>query len=193
MAEGRPLSGSTPVWQLPGIEPSDYDASRDKVSLTANEVRYQPVYVSTTITFDALGINVEGAAGGGNSRFGLYEATTDWQPTTSSLGTPIFDSGSIATNSTGVKTATAASPITLPPGRYVMFIYSSGTPTLRVGRGGGRYMGYDITLSSALLTEGLVANKNFATSPPTTVTPYATLTTSGDGFAHSVFMRVSTP
>lgn len=106
-------------WQLPGIGASDYDASRDEVSLTADQVRYQPVYVSTT----------------------------------SSLG----------------------------------------TPTLRVGRGGGRYMGYDLTLSSALLTEGLVANKSFATSPPTTVTPYTTLTTSGDGFAHSVFMRVSTP
>lgn len=179
---GRPLAGGTSYLLIPGVD----IVSVGTTALTANQIRYAPIVVETTITIDAALIDISAGATGSAGRIGLYTADLTWQPVAL-----VQDFGAILTDTTGVKTATAT--ITLPPGRYLSALNTDGTPTVRCYRGGSRYSGLIPTLGGSALVAswrtGTVANGPFSATP----TAWTTAGTGGTPFDHLVAFRVTSP
>lgn len=89
----------------------------------ANQLRLVPIYVPFEYTVNAVSFNVMAAASiGGQARVGLY--TMDRSVTLTALRHTDF--GSVAVDSTGVKSI-AFAPITLAPGWYWLAINFSAT------------------------------------------------------------------
>ena len=178
---GRAKAGGTTHYMVPGVELS----ATGTVAIAANVLRYEPFITNTTITIDQLALEVTTASAGGTTlRMGIYNADTDWQPT--SL---IVDAGTVAADSLGVKTASISQ--TLSPGRYLKVINSDSTPTLRTGRGGSALLGAQSTLTSAPFFTPSVATAYAAFTAAGVA--WTTLITSGSPPVHYVFCRVSVP
>jgi hypothetical protein len=124
---GRAKAGGTPRYTLPGF----LSASTSTVVLNADQDRYCPAFVQSSVVIDQLAIEVTTNTAS-TVRVGVYAADTDLQP----VGAPIIDSGTIDCSTTGVKTYTPGTPVLLPRGRYLSVLNSSATPpTLRMWRG----------------------------------------------------------
>ena len=110
-------------WYLP----SDNATALTATNHTTPSVFFVPFVVEKSTVFSAMAVEVTSAgAGGSNLTFGIYNGDgSTCEPTTLIAGT---DSGLISAASTGVKTFTFSSPVTLPPGLYfTAFSTGSGT------------------------------------------------------------------
>src|SRR6188508_2823782 len=95
--EGRIKTGSTYSYMIPGVE----TIAGGTVALTANQIRYEPFIVNSTITLDQLICEITtNSAGGTTVRVGIYAANTDWQPTTL-----IVDAGTLDASANAIKIA----------------------------------------------------------------------------------------
>lgn len=181
--QGRLKISGTTHYSIPGVEAS----SAGTFAISANTIRYAPIYVTTPITIDQMAIEVTtGGAASTTARLGIYNADLDWQPT--SL---VVDAGTVAVDSTGVKIASVN--VTLPPGRYLLALNSDGAPTLRRVLGGAMFLGYANTLGAS----------PFIVIPNTTQT-YGVLPNPGTAISnissgssasthHYIFLRTSAP
>lgn len=182
VVSGRLSLGGTTYFSLPGVEPTTVTT----FAMAANQVRYAPILVITPITIDQLAIEVTSAgAGGTTARLGIYNADTSWQPTTL-----VVDAGTVAVDSTGVKTAGIST--TLQPGRYLTAINTDGAPTVRTVRGGAHYMGLNTSLGASSFNISMLATQTYAAFPATATAP-TTVGSGGNPFQHYVVLRVSTP
>jgi hypothetical protein len=80
--------------------------------------------VGSPVTSLAMNVTTAGAAGT-TARIGLYTCNEKGYP-----GALLATSGDIDTSTTGVKTATLGSALSLPPGWYFAAIVCSGAPTI---------------------------------------------------------------
>jgi hypothetical protein len=180
IAEGRPKAGAVISYTLPGVE----TFAATTLAVSANVIRYFPILVVTPITLDQLAVEVTAAgAGSTTARLGIFNADADWQP-----GTLVVDGGTVATDSTGVKTATINT--TLQPGRYLLALNSDGGATLRGRHGGTRYAGFPAAIGAAFMATMTKSLAYAAFGSPGTA--WDTQLTSS-GFIYIVFCRVSTP
>lgn len=181
VAEGRAVVSSVAQYVIPGIDPSSV-ATR---ALTASRIYYEPMVVTTPITIDQLAFEVSAAGTSGHvARMAIYNAGTDWQPTSR-----VVDAGTVAVDSVGVKTASVN--VTLQPGRYLKALISQ-SGTARVLRGGSRYIGALAALGTLpLIFQLFVAGSG--TTLPDPGTAWTTASGASTPFEHAVFCRVSTP
>jgi hypothetical protein len=180
VAEGRAKVGGTPNYNIPGVDV----VSVATKALVANRIYYAPVYVVSQITLDQLAIEVTGLAGS-VARLAIYNADTDWQPTTR-----VLDAGTVATTSNAVVTASISQVLTA--GRYLFAIIADSAVTLRTWRGGSRYLG----LVPALGASSTVAQLFVAGSGTTLPDPGTAWATASGGtlpLDNMVVCRVSTP
>jgi hypothetical protein len=171
VAQGRAKIGATTYYSIPGVVVTAIATT----TVAQDTIRYTPILIPTTVTLDQLAIEVSTASGTGGStaRMGLYNADTDWQPTTL-----VVDGGTVATDSTGVKTASISQQ--LSPGRYLLAInasvnvacraFRSGIPgnTLADSLGGSAFLS-NLRVASAYAAfagTGVVANAASSSSTP---------------------------
>lgn len=94
--------------------------------VTANRLYGYILFVARTMTFDQIRIDVEGAGAGGTAaRLGIYELDSDLAP-----GALIKDHGTVAVDSTGVKSVNGDQQLTR--GYYLGAFITDGTPTIKV-------------------------------------------------------------
>lgn len=180
---GRANAGGTVQYSLPGVAIS----AGGTLALSANQVRYFPILVDTTITIDQFGLEVTAAGAAATTlRMGLYSADTDWQPT--SL---ILDAGTVAADSLGVKTLSPTA-FSLAPGRYVLAINTDGAPTVRTVRGGFRSGLVVIGLGTNIVLNFLRGVQAYAAFP-STGTAYSTAGGGTNAFDYPIFLRLSVP
>lgn len=185
IALGRPKTGSTYGFVIPGVEASGVAT----VVLTANQVRYEPFVVTTQLTIDQLVLEVTANSGAGTTiRVGIYNADTDLQPT--SL---VLDAGTVTADSIAVKTLTIGTPQVLVPGRYLFALNSDGTPTMRCLRGGSMVSGFAAAFGAAPFVASLTAAQSYAPFPSTGLAWTALNAGGGSPAQHCVISRVSTP
>lgn len=117
-------SGPTLLWQAPGWDASGGSAT---FGFTADRDYYFPIALTCDATVTALAIDVSTAAGAGaTARIGIYPADASWQP-----GSLSVDAGTVAIDSTGIKSVTGMSTA-LTAGRYLLAInHSSSSAVLR--------------------------------------------------------------
>lgn len=183
LSESRFKLGGTPNWSIPGVVP----ISTSTNVTAANFLFYAPILVLSQISVDQLACEVTTSSAGWLARIGIYNADSDWQPT--SL---IVDSGDLDCSSNGVKTASISQ--TLSPGRYlsVMTNNNSGIGFRRI-HGGNNLSGLLPALgASPFITRGAVA-RSYAALPGTGTAYTAQNNSSTPGVEHYVFYRVSTP
>lgn len=186
VAEGRVFpSGGTRGYIIPGVT----TIATGTNSPTAQQIRYQPIFVATTITVDQIACEVTTfATAGTNVRMGIYSADTNWQPVAL-----IADGGDVAVNvSNGVKTA--AINVTLTPGRYLLAIMTdaSNNVTLRTWRGGSRYGQLLATLGANSINDLWFVSTTYGAY---STTPVLWTGTSGGstGMLYYCVLRVATP
>lgn len=183
VVEGRlKASGTNPYYSIPGVIPT----SQSTGSVAVNVDSYMPFLVETTITLDRLAGEVTTAGAAGKvARFGIYNADTDWQPTTL-----VLDAGTVPVDTTGVKTITINQQLT--PGRYLFVINTDGSPSFRIIRGlltRGIFSG----MGTSPFTDSMTVVRTYAAFP-STGTPWDTaLAGNQGGFPYSIVARVSTP
>lgn len=103
------------------------------VGLTTNRCYYLPFLLRTGATINSLACNVTTAgATGVVARLGIYALSVDGY-----IGTQLATTADIAMDTTGVKNASLAAPITLPPGWYYVAIVASGSPGVTTWNGSG--------------------------------------------------------
>jgi hypothetical protein len=179
VAEGRADDAATNLC-VPGVELSTVATA----STVANRLYYEPFLVTSPITIDQLSVEVTGAgAGSTTARIGIYNADTDWQPT--SL---VVDGGTVAVDSTGVKSASISQA--LLPGRYLFCVYSDGTPTLRIVRGGSRVAGLDSAMGASPFTQSLYVSRSYS-ALPSTGDVWSSRTQGSTPFQHFVVARIA--
>jgi hypothetical protein len=182
VATGRAASGGTPQLSLPGV---DFISVGTK-SLASGRLYYIPMLTTTAITLDRLAIEVTSAGAASTvARLGIYNATTSWQ-----ADTLVLDAGTVAVDSTGVKTVTINQA--LAAGRYFLALLGDGSPTVRMVRGGQEFMGLAPALGTGPFPGDWRAVQAYGALP----TPGPAATTGGNAsspFECFVFCRVSTP
>lgn len=185
IAIGRPKTGSTFGFVIPGVEA----ISSGTVTLSINQLRYEQFFVTTPITIDQLVTEITaGGAGATTYRIGIYNADTDWQPT--SL---VLDAGTQAADVIAVKTLTLSTPLTLAPGRYLFAMNTDGTPTMRCVRGGSMLGGLTAAFGVSPFVVSLVNTQAYAAFPSVGLA-WSTLNTAGGSpQQHCVLCRVSVP
>lgn len=94
---------------------------RNYAQTGADEIRYWPVYIDSTITIDALGHIFVNSS---NIRIGLYTSNSNNYPSTL-----LYDSGNISVAGLAFYTHTIASPITLTKGVYFLAYQSQVNAT----------------------------------------------------------------
>lgn len=179
IAEGRPKSTGETLLMLPGITP----VSQSTKTLVANTLYFEPIEVTTPITIDAIVCEVSTGAAGA-ARLGIYNADTNWQPTTL-----VVDGSTIDTTAAAVKTR-AITARALPPGRYLLAYVSDATPVLRSVKS-GTFTGSCPTLGASALP--INWNINFAYAALPASTSWDTVTYSTTPFSHAMFLSVVTP
>lgn len=169
------------MYSLPGVDA----ISAATTTITANKIRYFPFYVTNTITLDRLMLEVSTASGsaGSTARMGIYNVDNDNQVTTL-----IVDGGTVATDSTGVKTVTINQQLTA--GRYLFAQNASVNYTARMIRGGGRYVGYIDSFGGSPMIDSLNATQTYG-ALPSTGTAWDTASAASTPFIYVVFCRIA--
>jgi hypothetical protein len=95
------------------------------LAMTNNTSYWIPFAVNKSTDVSAISINVSTASNNTSESVGIYNSNlTSLYPST------LLSSVTLATNSTGLKTGTLATTITLTPGIYWIALASNGAPTL---------------------------------------------------------------
>jgi hypothetical protein len=182
VAFGNVTVSGTPVYLIPGVAITTLATQ----SRNANTVSYGAIYVATPITIDQLALEVTTQATAGHTaRMAIYNASINWHPT--SL---IVDAGTVAIDSTGVKTASVG--VTLAAGRYFMALNQSATVTYRSWKSAGNLLGLPAALGANMNQYPFVTQAYGAF--PSTADDWTTL--GGDtttGGLYMMVLRVSTP
>jgi len=98
------------------------------VAQVANTLRASPLWIRKTVTFVAFRLEVTTLVAATTCRLGLYTDNGSGYPSTLVTNS---DVGTIDTATTGVKTSTFSSAITLTPGLYWIAWNSNGAATVR--------------------------------------------------------------
>ena len=182
VADGRAVISGVTQYTIPGVSMSTVSTR----VLVANRIWYEPMRVVTAITIDLMILEVQAAGTAGTViRMAIYACDTSRQP-----GARLVDAGTVAADSTGVKTASIS--LTLQPGMYLKALISDSTATLRTYRSGGPPSDFDTGLG----TSPMISNEFVAGSGTTLPDPGTTWTGSNKtatGFEHSMLVRVSVP
>ena len=94
-------------------------------TLTANRLYATPFWVARAMTVDRIAIEVATAGAAGEAaRLGIYKDGTNLYP-----GDLVVDAGTVAVDSTGIKTVTISEALT--KGLYWVAVVSDGTPGIR--------------------------------------------------------------
>ncbi len=182
---GRPKTGSTFGLIVPGVESTGINTS----VLTANQVRYEPFFTPTRITIDQLVAEVTNPGAANTTfRLGIYNADTDWQPTTL-----VVDAGTQAADSNAVRTITLGTPQVLAAGRYLFAINTDGTPTMRSLRGGSMLSGYAAAYGASPFVVSMTITQTYAVYPNPGLAWTALNAGGGSPASHCVICRVSAP
>ena len=108
-------------WYLP-VAPGIFSAT---AAFTANTIYYHPIYITRRVTISDLGCQITTASAGGNLKIAIYanDASTG-RPS----GTPLAETGSISTTSTGnVSADITGSNVTLEAGTYWVAFWSDNS------------------------------------------------------------------
>jgi hypothetical protein len=108
-------------WYIPGNQVRG-TSTRE---MTLNYMFYFPWFVEVPYPIDQLGVEVTTAAAGALPRLGIYNADTNWQPSTLFL-----DAGTVDASTTGLKTKAVS--VTLPAGRLIGVIVSNISCNIRL-------------------------------------------------------------
>lgn len=95
------------------------------LAMTNNTSYWIPFAVNRGTTVSAISINVTTSSSGSSESVGIYNSNS-----TNLYPNDLLASVTLDTSSTGLKTGTLATAITLTPGIYWIAIASSGAPTL---------------------------------------------------------------
>lgn len=183
IAEGRAKRTAATYLTIPGIDPVGVSTT----VLNANLVYYFPSYVVTTITIDQMLVEVTSAAAAGKvALLGIYNADTDWQPTSR-----VLSAGTVAIDALGVKTLSVSE--SLAPGRYLFALTADAQASYRAITGGHRYLGMLPTIGGGPFKNSIRVTRTYDGTLPTTGVAWDTVSSSGTPFPNAVFCRVSTP
>jgi len=148
-------------------------------ALAASQVRYMPCRVEKQITVTAARAYVQSAAtASATNRLSIYEADSSWQPTDL-----VSDLGTIAVDSTGIKSITSLS-VTLAPGNYLLRVHSDASatpPTYTCLRGG--FMGLGLSSGVQQNVFSLLRNNLTYAAAEDPGSAWTSITTSTSGFA----------
>lgn len=179
---GRSKSGGgTVYYAIPGCVFVSVGVSAP----VANTDYYMPFFVATPLVIDQAATEVQTSAAG-NLRIGAYAATADWQP----RGDPLFDSGSLDTSTTGVKTYAPSTPLYLPRGRYLSIMNTdTGAIQLRAFRGSFGYQPVGTTMGASPFVAGMTVGRSYAAFP-TPGTAWTAVDLGTTAILHYVLYRV---
>jgi hypothetical protein len=176
-------TGGTVYLSIPGCPV----VSTSTASPGNGQDNYGAWFASTPLIIDQLSAEVT-TGGGTNFRMGFYAADANWQP----VGAPLADSGSLDSVTPAVKTYTPASPIYVPPGRYVSVINAdSGTTAFRVFRV-AMETAFGTALGSSPFLAAMTVSRAHAAFP-TPGTAWTSVTTSTVPLLHYIAYRVTAP
>lgn len=184
VTEGRPKQGATTYYTIPGVSASVIGGT---LTVGANRIHYLPIRVRRSITIDQLAIEVTtNGSAGQTARLALYSCDNDRQPT--SL---IVDAGSVAVDSTGVKTASIN--VTLSPGTYLLAFRTEAAALVvrRIAGDIGDVAAVTTLGASLAITETRVSAAYAAFPDPGTA--WDTVNNSTTPFIYFVWCRVSNP
>lgn len=167
---------------IPGVESSSI-ATR---GMTANRTYYEYFEVRRACVLTALFTEVTVAAAAASvTRMGVYACNN-----VGTIGALMIDAGTVACDSTGVKSITGLTTV-LPPGFYAKAHNSTGAPTLRIARGGSRIAGIDSGMgANSLFGLRYVSAATIGSLPDPGTAPNGAGAASTP-FEHAVLMRVS--
>jgi hypothetical protein len=164
------------------------------LGFVAFRVYYYPWLVSAPMTLTDLEVVITTGQAGINGVAVLYGATDKWQPT----GNAVASSGAIDISTTGVKTATLATPVTLSIGRYVLLVARSpqtgSNPVARSCEAG--LPSAVVTASGAISTAFVrwrgdaTLAENLFTSPPTNPSGFTSVDVFGSNADSHIFVGV---
>lgn len=185
---GHPVAGATNYYYLPGVPVNGiatwtFDGS--------GVIMYYPHYLEAPVVLDQVAAEVTTLSAATNFRIGLYVSDARWQP----VGAPLFDSGSLSSATTGVKTFTPAAPISLARGRYLMAVQAdNGAAALRAFSASTVPSAYLSTLGGTPAIQEISVNGTYG-ALPTPGTPWNTVNNGGTGtpFKYLVVWRTSSP
>ena len=182
VARGRAKTGTTLVGIVPGVGVH----STSTVTLETGYVYYFPMLVETDITISGLTMQITTAAAAGKlAGLGIYNADTDWQPTTL-----VVDAGTIAIDALAVVTKSVTQ--FLPAGRYLLAFTSNENAVFRLYRGSLPFSGIPLTMGSAVINALYVAKAYAAYADPGTAwDTFGSADTSG--FFYATLVSVSVP
>lgn len=164
--------------------------STSVLTLAANRLQYEPWYVTDTMKFSALELEVTSGAASSVVRLGIYAANHDWQP----IGPLVVDAGTVATVTTGLKSA-SMTPVTLRPGRYLGCFISGHAPIIRLCRSGAIPTIDPTSSGSPFISEFYINSQSsmVAGGFPTTGVAWTTTVPSNVPFRHLIYPRVVLP
>jgi hypothetical protein len=93
--------------------------------LTAGYLFHFPWFLDNPFPIDELGLEVTTALASALIRVGIYNADTNWQPSTL-----LLDAGTIDASTTGLKTKAVS--LTIPPGRFMAVATASASVIIRM-------------------------------------------------------------
>lgn len=117
-------SGGTVFYTVPGVNLTSVVGGTSSVGNVGTHYPWV-IYDQSTIDQFALEVTTASGTGGSVARMCIYNADTDWQPEDL-----VNDYGTVATDTTGLKTLTIT-PESLSPGRYIMLLVSDATFSAR--------------------------------------------------------------
>lgn len=190
VARGRALFGGNKQLSIPGLL---HTTDSSTYSTSANRAHYFPMLVDSSITIDQIVLELTTGVAASTSRIALYNADTDWQPTSLVSGT---DSGAFNTAAAdqGVKTFSLSDTV-LAAGRYLAWINCSANGlSWRSERGSaGPTFGYPTALGSNPGFTQVFASQTFG-APPSTGLAWDTVSTGAvHTFSWIHWLRVKTP
>ena len=182
--EGRAERSGVTYYCVPGCQMIGVTT----FAVIADRAYYGVWAARSPIMVDQLAFEVSITGTATNARVGLYRADRDWQP----IGAPLADSGDVGVSTTGVKTYTPSTPISVRPGRYVSALVTNGTVTLRAFQSGSFVAVLD-TISSSPFVAGFRAVHTYGALPtPGPAWTEITNTSTSIGYQLVVF-RLSMP
>jgi hypothetical protein len=145
-SQGRSKASGTTYLSTPGFGVSSVTTQ----ALSAGVRYFYRLWFEAPVIVDQLAFEVT-TAGAGVARVGLMTADFDWQPSS-----VLADSGDVDVSTTGVKTYTLASPVTVPVGRVLAVFHPNIGVTVREASGGFISTDFVTTLG----TNPVIARRN---------------------------------